>query len=66
MTMTMKTLKAGLLALTLFGGATVLAACEEEGPAEKAGEKIDNAGEEMGEAIEEFGDSVEDAADDAK
>jgi len=64
--MTTSKLKAAFLALALTGSAAVLAGCEEEGPAERAGEKIDNAGEEMGEAVEEFGDAVEDTADDAR
>lgn len=33
-------------------------ACEQEGPAEKAGEKIDEAVEEAGEAVEEAGDKI--------
>ena len=39
-------------------------ACEEkEGPAEKAGEKIDETVEEAGDKIEEAGDKVEEATD---
>lgn len=64
--MTMKQIKALFLAVALFGSAGVLAACEEEGPAEKAGEELDNAGEEMGEALEEFGDEVEEQTDGAR
>lgn len=70
----MKTLKSsGLIVLTL---ALVLAlsACEQKGPAEKAGEKIDNAAESLGDKIEdatdnasdqleEAGDKIEDATD---
>lgn len=51
-----------------------LSGCPEEGPAERAGEKIDEAvqdagekaeetGEKAGEAMEEAGDKAEDAAD---
>lgn len=51
-----------------------LAACQEKGPAEKAGEKIDNAMEnagdkiedatdKAGEKMEDMGDKVEDATD---
>ena len=44
---------------TLIFAGSVLTGCEaNEGPAEKAGEKIDNAVENMGEAIEEAGDKV--------
>ncbi len=45
-----------LLALLLTGGWT-LAGYEQEGPAERAGERMD-------EAVEEAGDDLEDAADD--
>jgi hypothetical protein len=38
-----------------------LAACEKKGPAEKAGEKIDNTVKKAGEKIEEAGDKVKDA-----
>lgn len=51
--------------LVLFG--LGLGACSKEGPAERAGEKIDNAVEETSEsidsAIENTGDKIEDAAD---
>ena len=44
-----------------------LAACEKQGPAEKAGEKIDNAAEKMGDKIEDAtdkaGDKLEEAGD---
>jgi predicted small lipoprotein YifL len=43
------------LLLTTFVGLT---ACQEKGPAEKAGENIDNA-------VEEAGDKIEDATDNA-
>lgn len=63
---------AGFIGIMALG----LTACEEEGPAEQAGESIDQtmeeAGENMdeameqaGESVEEMGDSVEDAADEA-
>lgn len=42
---------AALLALVMLG-ATGLAACDSEGPAERLGENIDNAVEETGDAIE--------------
>jgi hypothetical protein len=39
-----------------------LAACEQEGPAERAGEAIDNATENTGEAIERAGEKIQDGA----
>lgn len=57
---TQRTLTAAGLALALvtaFG----LAGCEEEGPAEQVGEKIDESVEETGEALEETGDEIEDS-----
>ncbi len=36
-----------------------LAACEQEGPAERAGEEMDEAVEETAEGIEEAGDEME-------
>jgi hyperosmotically inducible protein len=41
-----------------------LAACDK-GPAERAGEKIDNAAEKVGDKVEDVGDKVKDAAKDA-
>lgn len=46
-----------LCALLLFGPALV--ACEEEGPAEEAGEALDQAVEEAGDKLEEAGDELE-------
>lgn len=45
--------------------AVVITGCEQEGPAEEAGEKIDNAMEDTGEAIEDAGENVQDAAEEA-
>jgi hypothetical protein len=42
---------------------TVIACQKEEGPAEKAGKKIDKAIEEAGEKIEEAGDKVREATE---
>lgn len=43
--------------------ATALSACQkQEGPAERAGEKIDKAMENAGEHIEEAGENIQDAA----
>ncbi|MGZ8270064.1 MAG: hypothetical protein ACXW1T_02675 [Methylophilus sp.] len=47
--------------------ATGITACQEKGPAEKAGEEIDNAAEDLGDKIEdatdEAGDKLEEAGD---
>jgi hypothetical protein len=51
-------LSATLAALLLSGG--LLAACEEEGPAERAGENIDEAAEEMGDAMDEATEDLDD------
>jgi hypothetical protein len=52
-----------LLLATFIG----LTACQEKGPAEQAGENIDNAVEEMGDKIEDAtdgaGDAIEEAGD---
>jgi hypothetical protein len=62
----MTTQLAKKLAIALFmalmaGG---LAACDDQGPAEEAGENIDNAAEDAGESMEELGEDMEDAAED--
>jgi hypothetical protein len=43
----------------------VLVGCEREGPAERAGERIDQSMERAGEKLDEAGDKVEQAARDA-
>jgi hypothetical protein len=44
-----------------------LSGCDsQEGPAEQAGEKIDNAAEQTGEKIEQAGDAIQDAVQDDK
>ena len=40
-----------------------LPGCEEETPAEKAGEAIEDTGEQLGDAVEDAGEEVQDAAD---
>jgi hypothetical protein len=59
---TSKTVRAAMA--TLLTGAVLapsLAACEK-GPAEKAGQKIDNAADKAGDKIKDAGDKVKDAA----
>ncbi|MEO6117748.1 MAG: hypothetical protein ABIP37_01605 [Methylotenera sp.] len=59
-----KKLSLAVLATLMITG---LAACEKQGPAERAGEKMDNATEKMGDKIEDAtdkaGDKLEDAGD---
>jgi predicted small lipoprotein YifL len=55
-----------LKVLALLVGLLAFTACESEGPAEKAGEKIDETMEKAAEQVEEAGDEVEKAADDLK
>lgn len=53
-------LRGSLVALTLgFVSMGFLTACEEQGPAEEAGERID-------EAVEDTGDAAEDAAEEVE
>jgi hyperosmotically inducible protein len=56
------------LILTVIGVAAVLTltACEQKGPAEKVGEKIDNAAEQAGKTMDDAKDKMKDAADKAE
>lgn len=40
-----------------------VAACEKKGPAERAGEKIDNAVDKAGDKVKDAGDKMKDAVD---
>ena len=53
-------MKATVLVITLI--LVGLAACDREGPAERAGEAIDRAGEKASRAIENAAEDVRDAA----
>jgi hypothetical protein len=53
-----KSIATGFFSITLIAA---LSACQK-GPAEKAGEKIDNATEKTGQQIEKAGDKIQDAA----
>jgi hypothetical protein len=53
-------MKAAVFFITLLFVA--LAACDREGPAERAGESVDRAGEKASRAIENAADNVRDAA----
>ncbi|WP_346796540.1 hypothetical protein R5M92_13765 [Halomonas sp. Bachu 37] len=50
-----------ILFIALMGSG--LAACDNEGPAEEAGENIDESMESVGDSMEEIGDDIEDSAD---
>lgn len=54
-----------LCALMLALSVGVLAGCEQQGPAEEAGEDIDEAVEEAGDEMEDAAEEVEDGVDDA-
>ena len=51
------------LLLLLWSVSLGFVACENEGPAERAGEKIDEAVEEAGDQVEKAADKVEEATD---
>jgi hypothetical protein len=42
---------------------TAIGGCRKEGPAERAGKKIDEAAEKAGNAVEDAGDRAKDAVD---
>lgn len=53
-----------IAALLLAG--LLLAACEKDGPAERAGERIDEAADELQDGGEDLADAVEDACEEFK
>ncbi|WP_081138794.1 hypothetical protein [Halomonas sp. BC2] len=55
-----KKLATALFIALMVGG---LAACDNQGPAEEAGESIDDSIESAGESLEEMGESIEDSAE---
>ena len=56
----------GIAAAIVLGLAVAgLSACEK-GPAQKAGEKIDNAAKKVGDKMEEAGDKIKDTVKDVK
>ncbi len=60
MTQWMRLMSAGMLATAVTFG---VAGCEEKGPMEKAGERMDDALEDAGDAIEDAGEKIEDKTD---
>jgi hypothetical protein len=57
-----KSILATLTAVVLLAG---VAACEQEGPAERAGERVDEAVDDTGDAIEKAGEKAGDKMEDA-
>jgi len=53
---------AGMKTLFVLLALVALAACHQEGPAEKAGRQVDEAGKAASRSIEKAGDSIRDAA----
>jgi hypothetical protein len=51
-----------LLTLLFAGSVLSVMGCEEEGPAERAGERVDESMEKAGEELEQAGDKVQDSA----
>lgn len=56
--------KIALLVVAMLFGALV--ACTDQGPAERAGEEIDEAAESAQRDLEEAGEEIDDAVDDAR
>jgi hyperosmotically inducible protein len=52
-----------LLVLAILAASVSMTACEKKGPAEKAGEKIDEMAEKAGDAMDDAVDDVADAAE---
>lgn len=58
-------LNSGVAAVIFLSFAVAgLSACEKKGPAEQAGEAIDNAAKKTGDKIEETGEKIKDAVED--
>jgi hypothetical protein len=62
----MFTYKTFLIALLLGCLSFAVVSCEREGPAEKAGKKIDQTVEKTGDKIEEAGEAIKEKAEEAK
>jgi predicted small secreted protein len=50
-------------ALVISAFLVALPGCEKQGPAEKAGESIDQATDSLGEKVEDAGEAIQDAAE---
>lgn len=55
-------MKASGVVLAMAAMLTVLVACQQEGPAERAGKQADQAMEKLGQQVEKAGESLQDAA----
>lgn len=53
-----------LLAVSLLVSAPILVACDDDGPAEQAGEKMDDALNTSDSTMEDAGEKMDEAADD--
>ena len=58
----MKLVQIASAALVVSALFVALPGCEKQGPAERAGESIDNAAEKTGDQIENAGDAIKDTA----
>lgn len=56
-------LSRALLLAFVIGSLGMVSACEDQGPAEEAGEQIDESIEESADALEEAGDKLEESPD---
>ena len=52
----------GMKTLILMLAVVALAACRQEGPAEKAGRNLDQAGKDIARSVDKAGDNLRDAA----
>ncbi len=55
-------MKAPAVVLAMFAMLAALAACQREGPAERAGKQADQAMEKLGQQVEKAGESLQDTA----
>lgn len=62
----MFTYKTLLIAVLIGCLSIAVVSCETEGPAEKAGEEIDQTVEKTGEKVEDAGEAVKEKAEEAK
>ncbi|MCI0510814.1 hypothetical protein C8E00_107154 [Chromohalobacter marismortui] len=58
--------KLALLLVIVMTALGVVACDNDEGPAEEAGESVDNAMDEAGDTMEEAGEDIQDAAEEAQ
>ncbi|EPC01833.1 hypothetical protein L861_21650 [Litchfieldella anticariensis FP35 = DSM 16096] len=62
-TSVLRKLGLALMIALMLGG---VVACDDQGPAEEAGENVDNAMEDAGESMEEMGEDVQSSAEEAQ